>query len=209
MSVETSQNNVFTMNQIHNDTSTTQINMWLEHIASRSKAECRIFPKMVAFFSQSNKENYLAVGLPEEIPNYQHCATITHLPGRLVNSGSAALITSDVLNVVEVSADVTNQVSSVWHAAVVYKKKRTLYIFDPAFDPCTVPGYRLREISGLSNVRRLVQLLDHQKKRIDMIKITGRNDKESTCLRLSCGWLKELAEGKLDVSKEEWYELRR
>ncbi len=193
---------------IGDETSTATINQWLRHLG-QGNTSYRIFPQLVAFYSHSNKQNYLDVCPDEDKDECRACSTIPTLLNAFPGVGSAAIVASDTRNVVENWKATRDNLPSMWHAAVVCRLQRKLYIFDPKFRMDTPLGLQLRSLPGISNVRRVVLEMGKKDLRVDEIRITGIGDEEQHCLRSCCQWLEKLAKGERRLDEEEWYSVRR
>ncbi len=200
---------VLATESIQDGTPTPALNQWLQQLVGQGTTY-RILPQLVAYFSHTNEQNYLAVCPDEERDNYRMCSTIPALLNAFPGVGSAAIIASDTCNVVKSSQAAQEGIPSMWHSAVVCRLQRKLYIFDPHFRTNTTLGLQLANLPGIRNVRRLVlEMMGKKHIRVDEILITGVGDVEQQCLRLCCRWLEELVKGQRELNEEEWYSVRR
>lgn len=99
---------------------------------------------------------------------------------------------------------------TMWHAVVVYRLHERLYVFDPSFEAKNTESNitrRLRDVRGLQNVRRLLNLMREKRWKVKEIWVTGSNDVEDRCSELSCKWLEGLVKGKIKVGECNWERL--
>ena len=128
------------------------VETFLTHLQSHATDGIRVHEHLTSFQEAKQKANYLeSLGLAGERADQQHCTTISAAIKDLPASGGLTLMTSDTKG----AARSANE-SSSWHCICVLRDQSTLWVFDPAFDPETMPfKQRIGQITGLAMLKAL------------------------------------------------------
>jgi len=118
----------------------------------------------------------------------RHCTTISAAAKALLASGGFALMTSDTKGAAR-SIDETYP----WHCICVLRIGSVLWVYDPAFDPASMPlKQRIGQISGLMMAKALWTWFGKHGITINDMRITGAADDQDRCISLSCLWMEQM-----------------
>ncbi len=152
-------------------TSTIQsVEAWLTNLRSRTTGGVKVHGHVASFQKAPQKIGYLnSVVSAADRADQARCTTISAAIRDLPASGGLILMTSDTRG----AARAANQ-SSPWHCICVLRDGSTLWIYDPASDPDTMPPkQRIGEITGLAMVKALWTYCDARNISIDNVRIMG------------------------------------
>jgi len=134
-------------------TSTMQsVEAWLTNLRSRTTGGVKVHGHVASFQKAPQKIGYLnSVVSAADRADQARCTTISAAIRDLPASGGLTLMTSDTKG----AARSANE-SSSWHCICVLRDQSTLWVFDPAFDPETMPfKQRIGQITGLAMLKAL------------------------------------------------------
>jgi hypothetical protein len=134
--------------------SVKSIEAFLTDLQAHAVDDIRVYEHLTAFQGATQKENYLR-SIPDDEgtdkEDERRCTTVSAAAKALLASGGFALMASDTHEAARSAGE-----NHPWHCVCVLRVGVVLWVYDPAFDPATMPlKQSIGQVSGLWTTKTL------------------------------------------------------